>query len=170
MHPRSQYRKGSTCGIITIFVALEERNSQAFSDERTRDLRRGATIEIRAIDTLVVMNVSNIGVVRGIRGPGGAPRRAAWSHRAEGETNSCASSHLAGISSEAGICSSWMSCKNTSIFPYLGVVWDNQGETNCWPHIMRMQGVGIYKHIMSGGSSTRCKVDRRLRCACVGTS
>ena len=89
---------------------------------------------ISAIGTLVVVNVSDPGVVAGIRVTGGVARSVARSYRAEGAVTSCPSIHWDGIYMEAGICLLTISLKNASIFPYYGLVWAKEWTTNYWPH------------------------------------
>ena len=125
---------------------------------------------ICAIDTFVVLSVSDIGVVGGGRGNGGASRRASGSYRVEGVVTPRASSHWSGISMEAGIYPSRISRENASIFLSSGVAWAKEGAADCLPHSTQMWGVCLSTKMIIGGGSLIGKVSRCYRRACVGTT
>ena len=63
--------------------------------------------------------------------------------------------HGSVISTEVVIWSSQMSLENSSIFPYLWVVFSKDGVTKWGSHSTRMRGSGISMQTISGGGLAR---------------
>ena len=137
---------------------------QALIGVRKEEARTGKTRYMGAMNNWVVLNCLNSNVACKRRCPiGGSGYRLAWSSWNESSDMQKVSSHCAGISTNAHICSFRMLQDKSRILPYSGMGQENEGMTKLIPHSIIMCEAERFAQMTRGGPYTsgsivRCSV------------